>query len=201
MKAISLRKRQAAVTHKTIYSAALALFTKNGYDGVTVDDICLKARVSKGAFYLHFKGKEEIPLEEFKKTDEYLGNDLIKKIAKLDTTKDKLLAYILCTFGYIDKEIGAPMMRVMYQIQISSKKSSQVLSEKRALYTILRSIIEEAQNKKELRTDIDSNRLTNYMIRMYRGIVFDWCLDNGKFDLIEAGKRMFPLMWDGIQYK
>ncbi len=201
MKNMSPRKRQAALTHKAIYNAALLLFAKKGYDDVTVDDICLKAHVSKGAFYLHFKSKDKIPLEQFAKTDEYVRNNLVQRIEALERTEDKLFTYVVSTYEYINKEIGFANMKVMYQIQLASDKSSKVVSENRTLYVILKSIITSAQEKGEVRCDKSIYDITVSLLRMYRGIVLEWCLANGTSDLVEEGKRMFPLMWDGIRQR
>lgn len=43
-----------------ILDAALSLFIYYGYDKTTIADIALKAGISKGAIYLHFKSKTEL---------------------------------------------------------------------------------------------------------------------------------------------
>ena len=43
-----------------IVDAALATFSKNGYDRTRMDDIADVANVSKGTLYLYFKNKEEL---------------------------------------------------------------------------------------------------------------------------------------------
>jgi TetR/AcrR family transcriptional regulator, repressor for uid operon len=43
-----------------IVDAALATFSKNGYDRTRMDDIAEAANVSKGTLYLYFKNKEEL---------------------------------------------------------------------------------------------------------------------------------------------
>ena len=64
---------------------------EKGYENVTVDAICSKAHVSKGAFYSHFKSKHAIcSLAQFVKTDLDLNNYLVKRIESLERTEDKL---------------------------------------------------------------------------------------------------------------
>ena len=45
--------------HDALLEAARAEFAKRGPDGARVEDIARRAGVSKGAFYLHFRTKEE----------------------------------------------------------------------------------------------------------------------------------------------
>lgn len=47
-------------TKKAIFDSALKIFSTNGYDGATMDDIAQFAGVAKGTLYYHFKSKEEI---------------------------------------------------------------------------------------------------------------------------------------------
>ena len=47
-------------TKRKIFNAAIELFSKNGYDNATVDDITAIAGVAKGSLYYHFSKKEDI---------------------------------------------------------------------------------------------------------------------------------------------
>ena len=46
-----------------LLDAALNVFRAQGYTATTVDDICREAGVTKGSFFHHFKGKEELAIE------------------------------------------------------------------------------------------------------------------------------------------
>ena len=43
-----------------IISSAIKLFSIRGFNAASVDDICADAGISKGAFYHHFKSKQEL---------------------------------------------------------------------------------------------------------------------------------------------
>ncbi len=45
-----------------LLDAALASFRRKGYSATTVDDICGATGLSKGSFFHHFKGKEDLAL-------------------------------------------------------------------------------------------------------------------------------------------
>lgn len=47
-------------TKRAIFEAAITVFSKDGYNGATMDDIAVNAGVAKGTLYYHFKSKEEI---------------------------------------------------------------------------------------------------------------------------------------------
>lgn len=52
--------KDAEIRRKELLDAALELFYKRGYDKTSVNDIIAKVGVTKGAFYYHFKSKDEV---------------------------------------------------------------------------------------------------------------------------------------------
>lgn len=47
-------------TKTVIFESAIKIFSKNGYNGATMDAIAADAGVAKGTLYYHFESKEEI---------------------------------------------------------------------------------------------------------------------------------------------
>ena len=56
----SLREEHAQATREAILAAARKLFTAEGYDSSSIDEIVAAARVTSGALYHHFRNKREI---------------------------------------------------------------------------------------------------------------------------------------------
>ena len=56
----SLREEHAQATREAILVAARKLFTAEGYDSSSIDEIAAAARVTSGALYHHFRNKREI---------------------------------------------------------------------------------------------------------------------------------------------
>jgi len=53
-----LRRREK--TRQRLLASALGIFARNGYERATVDEIVRDAGFSKGAFYVHFKSKDDL---------------------------------------------------------------------------------------------------------------------------------------------
>ena len=53
-------QQRSEETHLRLLQAALACFAEQGYDATSVAEICLRAGVSKGAFYHHFPSKQAV---------------------------------------------------------------------------------------------------------------------------------------------
>ena len=53
-------QQRSEETRTHILEAAVKQFSVNGYNKASVDDICEQAGISKGAFYHHFKTKQDV---------------------------------------------------------------------------------------------------------------------------------------------
>ena len=47
-------------SHKKILASAYELFSERGYEAVTIDDVMANCKMTRGAFYGHFKSKAEL---------------------------------------------------------------------------------------------------------------------------------------------
>ena len=56
----SRRAENAEATREALVDEAAKLFVRQGFNGTSLDDIAAKARVTKGALYLHFKNKADL---------------------------------------------------------------------------------------------------------------------------------------------
>jgi AcrR family transcriptional regulator len=53
-------QQRSEETRSKILSSAIKLFSTHGYNAASVDDLCRDAGISKGAFYHHFKTKQDL---------------------------------------------------------------------------------------------------------------------------------------------
>jgi AcrR family transcriptional regulator len=191
------RKEQAEITRQKLVDAALDLFVKRGYDRVTVDDICKRAGVSKGAFYGHFKTKDQAVLEEFLKADSYY-QEVIAQVMKEDGYVNRMLAFSRLVLRFIESQ-GKMVIKVAYSSTIApERKTSPIASQDRALYQIVDAMVKGAQENGECRTDIPSFEIAQAVIRSIRGVVYDWCLQDGGFDLEGAGATLATVFVNGL---
>ncbi|MCW2854911.1 MAG: TetR family transcriptional regulator [Marmoricola sp.] len=75
---VSRRQQYSATTKRALVDEAAKLFTSQGYAATSLDAIVSGARVTKGALYHHFSGKQEV----FEAVFEKLEGDASKHIRK-----------------------------------------------------------------------------------------------------------------------
>ncbi len=78
-----------------LLNSALKVIRTKGYDATTVDDLCREAGVTKGAFFHHFKSKEELGVEATRYWNAMTGA-LFEQAAyhKKDDALERLIAYV-----------------------------------------------------------------------------------------------------------
>lgn len=198
---ISLRKKKALMTRQAISEAGISLLSRKGYYNITVDEICEKAGVSKGTFYNYFKSKDEIIWYEYLKLDQYYKDTAAREMAKKKNSIDKLRALCTAAITYTNN-LGVSNVKAAYQSQLGPDRGfSRIASEERPLNTLARQTIEQGQQKGELRKDISVEEMTRTFVTGLRGTVFEWCLTNGKYDLIAEEKRICSILLEGMRRK
>ena len=77
-KAAGRRSQYSASTRRALIDVALKLFTTQGYAGTSLDAIVAGAKVTKGALYHHFSGKQAVFEAVFEKVESD-ASDRIRK--------------------------------------------------------------------------------------------------------------------------
>ena len=57
--------RRIQRTRQSLRTALLELIKEKGYDAISIEEITERANVGRATFYLHYKDREDLLLEEF----------------------------------------------------------------------------------------------------------------------------------------
>jgi len=76
----SRRAEYSATTRRALVDVATGLFTEQGYAGTSLDEIVAGARVTKGALYHHFSGKQALFESVFERVEERAARDINKAV-------------------------------------------------------------------------------------------------------------------------
>jgi len=76
----SRRQEYSASTRRALVDVATELFTAQGYAGTSLDEIVAGARVTKGALYHHFSGKQALFESVFEKVEERAARDIHRAV-------------------------------------------------------------------------------------------------------------------------
>ena len=173
------RKTQAQQTKKKIYDVSIRLIKKHGFDQVTIADISKKAGVSVGTFYHYFASKADIFNEIFLQGDQYFADVVAGQLAS-GSAADRILRYFTA-YAAFNGTNGIDFVSQLYNTQ-----NKLFIKKDRFMLTLLQDIVTDGQAKGEIVTDQSPEAITNILLIYLRGIIFDWCLHDGSYDLTTA---------------
>jgi AcrR family transcriptional regulator len=105
----TLRSQHVEATRRAILAAARASFGKVGYAATSVDAIAAGARVTKGAVYHHFAGKEAV----FRAVHaEVEGEAQARAIAARDPDASPIDQIVAMVDGYLDAALDEEIRRI-----------------------------------------------------------------------------------------
>ena len=170
------RKEQAEETRNRIYTSAIELMEENGFGNFTIEDISKRAGVSVGAFYHYFDSKNDILAEIFYRADDYFStqaNDLLDK----SNIPEQIVRYF-SHYAKFNVDCGVETTQ-----QIFNPKIKFFIENGRPMLTMLEDLVRKGQENNEIRGDTDAKELASFLLSMARGVVFDWSLHDGSYDL------------------
>jgi TetR/AcrR family transcriptional regulator, fatty acid metabolism regulator protein len=195
---LNQRQINALLTKEKIYEVALQLFIEKGFENVSISDITQQVGMAKGTFYTHFKSKDQIVVEHYKKIDDNY-EITFKKLSTKQTNYEKMMLILREGFLYTE-EIGKEILRVVLINQISGKEDiPYVMDSRRKIYTILLNLMKNGQQAGEFCSERDANELVLAILQHYSGVYMRWCLLEEDESLSEIGMKSMRLLIDSFK--
>jgi len=105
----TLRSQHAEATRRAVLDAARSLFGRQGYAQTSVDEIADAARVTKGAVYHHFAGKEALFRAVYAEVEADAQARAIRAGAAEMPAIDRIVAMMN---GYLDAALDVEIRRI-----------------------------------------------------------------------------------------
>lgn len=187
-KKLTSRGKQAEQTKKRIYDTAIQLILKKGFDNVTLEEISKEVGIAKGLFYHYYKSKADLIVESYKIVDD----DFRKRLAKLDknaSPADK----ILFTVGTMAKDARlykADLLKQIYKGQLEAG-TGFFINRQRPFFKTVSDSIAALQAKGDMKKNMKPDEYAHFIMTVARGVLYDWCLYKGKYNVETAMKKYF----------
>lgn len=181
------RQIQAKKTHDKVFKTAINLMHSKGFENITVSEICKKAGVSTGTFYNCFESKYNILDEIFKDADFYFLSVVSTSLKSLPFNK-KIQMFFKYYAEYNDNQ-GVAFTKHLYY-----SRSTLFIKKDRPMQNVLQDIIEEGQNLSKITNKFTSLEIVEYLFISVRGLLYDWCLHEGEYNLIQAMDKYVEIL-------
>ncbi|PAC29270.1 TetR/AcrR family transcriptional regulator [Flectobacillus sp. BAB-3569] len=177
--------KKSAATRLMILEKAFELIYAKGYQTTSIDDIIATTKVTKGAFYYHFKTKDEMGLA--------IINELVKPqltsgfMLAFEQTEDPLEAiynlihHLLLENDFLKVEYGCPAANLTQEMTPWHVDFSGALQEITQLWNVqMVAAIEKGKLNGVIRQEIVASSVTFFVMSGYWGIRNFGKLENSK---------------------
>ncbi|MBZ4192046.1 TetR/AcrR family transcriptional regulator [Niabella beijingensis] len=177
--------KKAEATRLAILQKAFELIYIKGYQVTSIDDIIATTQVTKGAFYYHFKNKDEMGLaiinEILKPT---LTNSFIQPLQSEQNPLDaiyNLMHNLLMENKFLKVEYGCPASNFAQEMTPWNADFNKALNELTEQWTkAMTATIEKGKKNGFIRKDVNAKRVTIFVLSGYWGIRNFGKLENSK---------------------
>lgn len=159
-----------AAARRRLYSAAMGLFRKKGFEATTADEIATAAGLSRATFFNHFGSKSAVL--------RFFGEELEEEVTSLlaarraDTPPlDELRRLLLSMSAAAEAQRENLKIVLVHSIEDGTYFSQPTPARVRILHEI-EQLLAEAQKRGEARTDLTALALANQIVALYNhGVV------------------------------
>lgn len=174
---------------KNILDAAWALFLKQGYDKTTIDQIIRDAHSSRGAFYHHFRGKEDTLFQLA-----YYFDNTYKawesRAAASVSAVDFLIEFDRYTMQNLEDSPYRGLFADLYGLEVRSNGPRHIINQDRTYYRLVSQVMKRGLESKELVSQLSFKELAEMYIVIERGTTYDWLLCQERYSLPQYSQRI-----------
>lgn len=177
--------KKSEATRQNILQKAFELIYTNGYQTTSVDEIIATTQVTKGAFYYHFKTKDEMGLaiinERMRPTFKNTFIEPFQSDANPLDTIYNLMHHLLMENEDLKVEYGCPASNFTqemapWNIEFTKALNELTLEWEKAMI----GAIEKGKENGKIRSDINAKEVTVFVMSGYWGVRNLGKLENSK---------------------
>ncbi|WP_295773339.1 TetR/AcrR family transcriptional regulator [uncultured Mucilaginibacter sp.] len=165
---------KAAVTRLNILKKAFELIYRNGFQATSIDDIIATTQVTKGAFFYHFKNKEEMGLAMISEVmHPGMQEAMIKPLLVAEDPATEIYAMMkgLLQSPMFDVRYGCPAINLIEEMSPLNVQFNKALHKLFGEWTkAIEHVIEQGIKAGTFNKNTDAQQVAYFIISGYGGI-------------------------------
>ena len=187
------RELNSEAKKELILNNSLELFQKYGYEKITITDICKECGITVGTLYHYFGSKIGVL--------QAISNRL-SPVSVLEENSPKLLQnpaeaimQFLLNYAVRWETLGVDLTTQIFQNfqKIYINPFTSILTESESIDKLSR-FIQASQQAGCFDPAAKPVKTASLIMLIARGVVYDWCMQNGLYDLSEKAKEVSELL-------
>ena len=176
------------LSHKVkenIAKCAIELFKSEGYDSVSVNEICEKANVSRSVFYTMFKGKRGI-LDYVVSKPQQNDDEGFRRFADAENDFERIWQ-LFEQFIFIALDFGPKLTSRLFIMQFESPQG--IRDAVHALDDLFATLAKNCAKNGIIETEEPPELLSRIATDLIIHELYVWCSQNGNFSLRERARQ------------
>lgn len=199
---MSIREAKKQRNKQAIVEAAISLFSAQGYEKTSIEQISRAAGVGKGTVYSYFQTKKDIIKGFCEYEFEKIHLELVKRSNQEASILEQMLTIYMTEFHHVtqNREFGRLYMRESVFPKESDIQDNLETDNK--YFQILFPILQKGQERGELRQDVELLYMTAHFYSLYIMIISAWYTGRISTDEVEPAMAvLFRQVLEGLQPK
>jgi AcrR family transcriptional regulator len=193
-----LRRERSLDTRRKLVRAAARLWSEQGYDDTTVEEICSAAGVGRTTYYLYFESKEQLLLELTHATARGVASD-VEEAGGADSLDEQLRTFVdglVRRMERVPKSLAALTMRhAIAGIPQPRRPADDIV----LFDDILTDILRDAQRRGEIRTEVDPRQIGDVLGGTTMDALQRWASERTRVGLRDSLQLRIDLVLDGLR--
>lgn len=198
-------KEEAAVTREQLLDAAERVFRERGVAGSSLAEVAAAAGVTRGAVYWHFRDKADLYAAMCERAT--LPLETMLENAGATVHSDPLGALRSLAVTALSRLAGDPRSQAVFEVMFHKCENAADLApiverkqrERRHCLAHVERVLQQAVHKGQLPADTDTALATQALHAYMAGIMHEWVLDRGAYDLGEAAPKLIDAILAGLR--
>jgi AcrR family transcriptional regulator len=197
---MSVREEKKQKTKQAILDAAITLFSTNGFENTSIEELAKVAGVGKGTIYGYFQTKKEILYAFCEYELDQIHKELANRANPDGPILEQVLTIYMTEFNHVtqNKEFGRIFMRQTLFPNESDAQDHLEIEDK--YFQLLFPILKKAQDRGELRKNIELLHITGHFYGLYVLIMSSWYIGRIPTEEISSALELiFQQALEGLQ--
>jgi AcrR family transcriptional regulator len=178
-----------------LLESALEVFASQGYHAAAMDDIAVRAGVSKPVLYQHFPGKLDLYLALLDASCDQIIDNCRLALESTQDNKQRVAAAMHAFYDYVDADTGA--FRLVFESDLTNEPSVREHVER--VTTECAALIAEVIHEDTGLPDEASHLLAVALVGMAQVSARYWLADGRTLSREQASALISGLAWRGIR--
>ena len=194
---ISRQQQKSRETREKIFQAAKRILQKEGYEALSIKNICEEAGVSNGSFYHHFKTKDDL-LSYYIEDQPQIDPDLLELPENVAGVKRGIIQVYMNYVSYC-RELGVEFMAGYYDTKNQALNAASRTERPYPIVTV-QTYVEKAIEAGIVRLNVEIEEFTTDIRMIVICNVFEWCVKHGEADFEGNMSRSLGKYLDAVLY-